>query len=58
MKLLNARNVEFLSASADNIPLPDRSIDIVTANGIYNLSPDMEHPEVLFVMLYRTIFDK
>ena len=24
------------------LPLPDNSIDIVTANGIYNLSPDKD----------------
>jgi len=35
-------NVEWLKASADAIPLPDNSIDIVTANGIYNLSPDKD----------------
>jgi len=40
MRILNVENVEFLSAPADNIPLPDKSVDIVTANGIYNLSPD------------------
>lgn len=40
MELLNARNVEFFCAPADKIPLPDKSVDIVTANGIYNLSPD------------------
>jgi SAM-dependent methyltransferase len=35
-------NVEWLNASADDIPLPDNSIDLVTANGIYNLSPDKD----------------
>ena len=40
MEMLNAKNVEFLCAPADNIPLPDKSVDIVTTNGIYNLSPD------------------
>jgi arsenite methyltransferase len=35
-------NVEWLNAPADNIPLPDNSVDIVTANGIYNLSPDKD----------------
>jgi arsenite methyltransferase len=35
-------NVEWLLAAADAIPLPDNSIDIVTANGIYNLSPDKD----------------
>jgi SAM-dependent methyltransferase len=33
---------EFLHAAADTIPLPDGSVDLVTANGIYNLSPDKE----------------
>jgi SAM-dependent methyltransferase len=40
MEVLNVQNAEFLCASADSIPLPDKSVDIVTANGIYNLSPD------------------
>lgn len=35
-------NVEWLLASSDAIPLPDNSVDLVTANGIYNLSPDKE----------------
>jgi arsenite methyltransferase len=35
-------NVEWLNASADSIPLPDNSVDLVTANGIYNLSPDKD----------------
>ncbi len=35
-------NVTFLCAPADDIPLPDESVDTVTANGIYNLSPDKE----------------
>ncbi len=35
-------NVEFLHAAADAIPLPDQSVDLVTANGIYNLSPDKD----------------
>jgi arsenite methyltransferase len=33
-------NVTWLHAPADAIPLPDSSVDLVTANGIYNLSPD------------------
>jgi len=40
MEILNVKNVEFLCAPADNIPLPGESVDLVTANGIYNLSPD------------------
>ncbi|HVX13176.1 MAG TPA: methyltransferase domain-containing protein [Pirellulales bacterium] len=35
-------NVEFLHAAADAIPLPDDSVDLVTSNGIYNLSPDKD----------------
>lgn len=35
-------NFELLHAPADRIPLPDASIDLVTANGIYNLSPDKD----------------
>lgn len=35
-------NVEWLHAPADDIPLPDESVDLVTANGIYNLSPDKD----------------
>lgn len=40
MGMLNMKNVEFLCAPADSIPLPDKSVDLVAANGIYNLSPD------------------
>jgi len=35
-------NFELLTAPSDKIPLPDGSVDIVTANGIYNLSPDKD----------------
>ena len=35
-------NVKFLHAHADAIPLPGDSLDLVTANGIYNLSPDKD----------------
>jgi arsenite methyltransferase len=35
-------NVEWLHAAADSIPLPDNSVDLVTANGIFNLSPDKD----------------
>jgi arsenite methyltransferase len=35
-------NVSWLLASADRIPLPDNSVDLVTANGIFNLSPDKD----------------
>lgn len=42
LSALGVRNVEWLHASADAIPLPDASVDLVTANGIYNLSPDKD----------------
>ncbi len=32
-------NVTLLAASAEAIPLPDASVDLVTSNGIYNLCP-------------------
>lgn len=35
-------NASFLNAPADRIPLPDASVDLVTANGIFNLSPDKD----------------
>lgn len=39
---LGVANVEWLHAPADAIPLSDNSVDLVTANGIYNLSPDKD----------------
>lgn len=39
---LGITNVTWLQAPADAIPLPDNSVDLVTANGIYNLSPDKD----------------
>ena len=38
----DVKNVEFFNVSADAVPLPDASVDLVTANGIYNLSPDKD----------------
>jgi len=35
-------NFELICAHSDDVPLPDGSVDIVTANGIYNLSPDKD----------------
>lgn len=39
---LDIGNVEFLCAPADAIPLSDASVDLVTANGIFNLSPNKD----------------
>lgn len=33
-------NVELLNSEAENIPLPDESVDVVTSNGVLNLVPD------------------
>lgn len=42
LALAGVANIEWLHAPADAIPLRDCSIDLVAANGIYNLSPDKE----------------
>lgn len=33
-------NIEVLSGNAEQIPLPDQSVDVVTSNGVLNLVPD------------------
>ncbi|MDP3766125.1 MAG: methyltransferase domain-containing protein [Nanoarchaeota archaeon] len=40
MQNLNLTNVEVKLAHSDSLPLDDGSVDVVTSNGIYNLSPD------------------
>ena len=42
MSMMGIQNTKFFWAAVDKIPLPDASIDLVTANGIYNLSPNKE----------------
>lgn len=37
---VGARNVEVVEGSAEAIPLPDASVDVVTSNGMLNLVPD------------------
>jgi arsenite methyltransferase len=37
---MKAENVEFLKGNAEQIPLPDESVDVVTSNGVLNLVPD------------------
>lgn len=39
---LGIGNVKWLHAPADAIPLLENSVDLVTANGIFNLSPDKD----------------
>jgi arsenite methyltransferase len=38
--LLGLRNVEFVNAGIENLPLPDASVDVVISNGVFNLCPD------------------
>lgn len=42
MSMMGIQNTKFFWAAVDKIPLPDESIDLVTANGIYNLSLNKE----------------
>ncbi len=35
-----ARNIDILEGNAEEIPLPDESVDVVTSNGVINLVPD------------------
>jgi arsenite methyltransferase len=36
------RNVEVLDGNAEEIPVPDGSVDVVTSNGVINLVPDKD----------------
>ena len=40
--LAGAANVRTLDGNAEDIPLPDGSVDVVTSNGVLNLVPDKE----------------
>lgn len=40
LKQHGVKNVEVLAGSAEQIPLPDASVDVVTSNGVLNLVPD------------------
>lgn len=39
-ELLDQRNVEFVEAGVEKVPLPDGSVDLVISNGVLNLCPD------------------
>lgn len=52
MKKLNVTNVEVKKAPSDNIPLDDEFVDLVSSNGIYNLSPNKE---AVFKEAYRVL---
>jgi arsenite methyltransferase len=40
IEAIGASNVQPLSGNAEDIPLPDASVDVVTSNGVLNLVPD------------------
>ena len=37
---LGLRNVDVIEGSAEAVPLPDASVDVITSNGVLNLVPD------------------
>jgi ubiquinone/menaquinone biosynthesis C-methylase UbiE len=39
-RTMGAVTVEVLDGNAEDIPLPDASVDVVTSNGVINLIPD------------------
>ncbi len=39
-ELLDLRNVEFVEAGIERVPLPGGSVDVVISNGVLNLCPD------------------
>ena len=41
-KTVSATNVEFRLGEIENLPVPDRSIDVIVSNCVINLSPDKE----------------
>ena len=47
-----ASNVEFLKGHIEEIPLPDKSIDVVISNCVINLSPDKP---AVFAEVYRVL---
>lgn len=59
---MQVKNCQFLYSPAENIPLKDNTVDVVTSNGIYNLSPNKEAVlrEVLRVLKPggRTVFSE
>jgi SAM-dependent methyltransferase len=66
-----AANVEILEGNAEAIPLPNRSVDVVTTNGVLNLVPDKPkafaeisrvlrpggHVQIADIMLARPVGD-
>lgn len=40
IEIMGIEHVEALSGNAEEIPLPDASVDVITSNGVINLVPD------------------
>jgi len=40
LREISLQNVSFQEASAENLPFPDESFDVVISNGVFNLIPD------------------
>jgi arsenite methyltransferase len=51
MKMPNVR-IEFLEGNAEEIPLPDAAVDVVTSNGVLNLVPDKAKA---FAQIFRVL---
>lgn len=49
---MGAANVEPLEGDAEEIPLPDETVDVVTSNGVLNLVPDKAKA---FAEIYRVL---
>ena len=52
IKLMRASNVTLIEGNAEDIPLLDSSIDVVTSNGVLNLVPDKA---TAFAEIYRIL---
>ncbi len=48
-RMIGLGNVEFCDGLAENLPVPDESVDVVISNGVINLCPDK-------AAVYREIF--
>lgn len=47
-----AENLEVLQSPVETLPLPDASVDVAQANGVFNLSPEKQHA---VAELYRVL---
>lgn len=50
--LVGATNVEFIDGLAEELPLPDESVDVIISNGVINLCPDKL---AVYEELYRVL---